>query len=146
MTTVFAVDANCMIAAISAWDKRHAEASAEIKVRLARGEGMSISVQALNETYSLLTRLPAPYRLSPADAWKLLELTFLARGSVFALDAPAHVGLLQELANQDLGGGRTYDAIIGECARQAGATTLLTFNRRHFDPPPDGVTIVEPSA
>jgi predicted nucleic acid-binding protein len=145
MTPIFAVDANCLIAAVSVWDKRHAEASAELEVRLARGEQMSISVQALTETYSVLTRLPAPYRLSPAAAWELLEFYLLGQANVFALEPAAHVALLRDLAKQGLGGGRTYDAIIGECARQAGASVLLTFNRRHFDPPPEGVAIVEPS-
>ena len=146
MTTIFAVDANCMIAAVSAWDKRHAEASAAIKVRLARGERMSVAVHALIETYSVLTRLPRPYRLTPADAYYVLQGTFLARATVYALDAPAHVELLEELAKEDIGGGRVHDSVIAECARRAGAETLLTFNRRHFDPPPEGVTIVEPSA
>jgi predicted nucleic acid-binding protein len=145
MTTVFAVDANCMIAAISAWDQRHAEASAEIKVRLARGERMSVAAQALAETYSVLTRLPVAYRMTPVETMRLLEQTFLSYGSIFAMDAPAHVALLRELARRGIGGGRTYDAIIGECARQAGASVLLTFNRRHFEPPPEGVSVVEPS-
>jgi predicted nucleic acid-binding protein len=145
MTTIFAVDTNCMIAAIAAWDKRHAEASAEIKVRLARGEQMTIAAHALAESYSVLTRLPVPYRLTPTTAYGLLASTFLARGSVFALDAPGHVEVLQEEAKNDVSGGRIYDAIIGECARRAGASVLLTFNRRDFDPPPAGVTIVEPS-
>jgi predicted nucleic acid-binding protein len=145
MTPIFAVDANCLIAAVSVWDKLHAVASAELEVRLARGEQMSISVQALTETYAVLTRLPASYRLSPAAAWELLEFYLLDQANVFALEPVAHVALLRDLAKQGLGGGRTYDAIIGECARQAGASVLLTFNRRHFDPPPEGVAIVEPS-
>jgi len=146
MTAIFAVDTNCMIAAIAAWDKRHAEASAEIRVRLGRGEQMTIAVHALAEAYSVLTRLPAPYRLAPRIAYGFLESTFLARGSVFALDAPGHIGVVQEAAEDEISGGRICDAIIGECARQAGASVLLTFNRRHFDPPPEGVTIIEPSA
>jgi hypothetical protein len=41
-------------------------------------------------------------------------------------------------------GGRTDDAVIGECARDAKAAVLLTFNRRHFDPAPHGVRVIEP--
>ena len=142
---IFAVDANCLIAAISAWDKRHVSALAALERRLARGEQMSISVQALTETYSVLTRIPEPYRISPAAAWDALEIYLAARTEVFALQPNVHVELMRDLAKQGLGGGRVYDAILGECARQAGATVLLTFNSRHFEPPPAGVKIVEPS-
>ena len=141
--TIFAVDTDCMIAAVCVWDKRHAEASAQLEVRLARGERMSISIQALTETYSVLTRLPLPYRLTTAEAWELLQAMFLSQATVISLDSTAHVEQLRLLAQEGIGGGRTYDAIIAECARRGGASVLLTFNRRHFDPPPDGVTIVE---
>jgi len=62
------------------------------------------------------------------------------------LDAPAHVAPLEQLAGAGIGGGRTYDALIAACAVAANARALLTFNRRHFDPPPRGITIVEPGA
>lgn len=145
MTKIFAVDSSCMVASIAGWDKRQEGARDEITRRLGRGERMTISAQALTETYAVLTRLPAPYFLSPAAAIEIIELTFLARGAVFALDAPARIELLRKLAKSGIIGGRTYDAIVGESARQAGATVLLTFNARHFDPPPAGVTIIEPS-
>ncbi len=145
MKPIFAVDTNCLIAAVSVWDKRHAEASAELEVRLARGEQMSISVQALTETYSVLTRLPLPFRVSSSIAWELLEFYLRGPATVFAMESTVHVETLRALAQHGIGGGRTHDAIIAECARRAGASTLLTFNGRHFDPPPQGVTIVEPS-
>jgi hypothetical protein len=57
----------------------------------------------------------------------------------------AHVALLARLAESGIGGGRTYDGVIAACAEISRARALLTFNSRHFDPPPRGVTIVEPS-
>jgi hypothetical protein len=35
--------------------------------------------------------------------------------------------------------------VIAECARLAGPGVLLTFNRRHFDRVPAGVSVVEPA-
>ncbi len=145
MKKVFAVDANCLIAAISPWNEHHAHALATLQGRLARGEQMSISVQALTESYSVLTRVPVPFNLLPAAAWEALEI-YVQSGTVFSMDSDSHLALLRRLAKAGVAGGRTYDAIIGECARQAGATVLLTFNARHFDPPPEGVAIVVPSA
>ena len=60
------------------------------------------------------------------------------------LTSAAYRRLLQRLAAENVGGGRTYDAVIAQCTRRPGVTALLTFNRRHFEPPPDGVAIVEP--
>lgn len=144
MKTIFAVDANCLVAAISPWNQHHSQAVAALQARLARGEHMSISVQALTETYSVLTRVPAPFNISPGQAWEAIEI-YVQSGSLFAMDSDAHVALLRRLAKAEVMGGRTYDAIIGECARLAGASVLLTFNTRHFNPSPEGVAIVEPS-
>ena len=145
MSPVFALDTSCMIAAVCSWHEHHAAAATEIRRRLARGERLTVAAHALAEAYAVLTRLPAPHRLSAADAWALVETNFVERRSVVTLDGPAYVALLQRLAKQGWGGGRTYDGVIAACARQSNAATLLTFNRRHFDPPPEGVSVVEPS-
>jgi len=121
-------------------------AAAEIERRLERREQLAVSAPALVESYAALTRLPAPYRLSPADAWTLLEVNFVEHRRIIVLTGAAYVAVVRALAKQGVGGGRTYDAVIAECARQIIPVTLLTFNRRQFDPPPEGVSIVEPSA
>jgi predicted nucleic acid-binding protein len=144
MSRVFALDTSCMIAAICAWHEQHAAAAREIERHLEQGERMAISAHAIVETYAVLTRLPAPHRLSAADAWALVESNFVERRSIVALGSGAYIALLRLLAKQGLGGGRTYDGIIAACARESNATTLLTFNRRHFEPPPDGVEVIEP--
>ena len=146
---VFAVDTNCMIAAVCIWHEHHEQAAAEIERRLDDGERLAIPGPALIEAYAVLTRLPAPHRLAPGDAWTLLESNFVkpAHGvHIVALTGKSYVGLLRDLVKQSVAGGRAYDAVIGGCARRAKAQTLLTFNRKHFDPPPTGVTVVEPSS
>ncbi len=140
----FALDTNCMVAAVCTWHEHHAAATAEIESRLNGGESLIVPASALVEAYAVLTRLPAPHRLSPADAWRLLHANFVEHATVVSLDAKTITHLLSRLADQSLGGGRTYDAVIGESARQAGADALVTFNSRHFDPPPTGVAIVTP--
>jgi hypothetical protein len=45
------------------------------------------------------------------------------------------------LADSGVGGGRTYDAIVGECARRGRASILLTLNPGHFEPPARGVKV-----
>jgi len=140
----FALDTSCMVAAVCSWHERHAAAAAEIERRLDDGETLAVAAHALAETYAVLTRLPAPHRLAPIDAWTLVEANFVERADVVALDGPAAVALLASLPGAGIAGGRTYDALTARCAQQAVAGALLTFNSRHFDPAPPGVAIVEP--
>jgi predicted nucleic acid-binding protein len=140
----FVVDTNCMIAAVCSWHEHHAAATAEIESRIDREEALAVPAAALVEAYAVLTRLPTPHRLSPADAWHLLQANFVEQASVITLDATTYTRVLSRLAEEKVGGGRTYDAIIAECAQQAGAGTLLTFNDRHFEPAPTNVAIVVP--
>ena len=141
----FALDTSCMVAAVCTWHERHLAAVTEIERRLARGGRLAVAAHALVETYAVLTRLPVPHRLAPADAWALVKANFVESASVTALSGQAHVTLLRGLATQGIAGGRSYDAVISACARQARADVLLTFNPRHFDPPPEGVSVIEPT-
>ncbi len=145
MPVRFAVDANCMIAAVCDWHDHHAAAASEIERRLEAGERLAVAAHALAEAYSVLTRFPAPYRLAPGDAWELLRVNFCDPGTVVTLTTRQHVAVLAGLARAGIGGGRTYDAVIAECAVRAGSTALLTFNPRHFDPPPQGLQIIVPA-
>jgi predicted nucleic acid-binding protein len=142
---LFALDTSCMVAAVCGWHVRHAAAAAEIERRLDRGERMAIAVHAVAETYAVLTQLPAPHRLAPADAWTLVRTNFVDHAALVTLDAPAHVAVLKQLAGAGIGGGRTHDGLIAACAEASHAKALLTFSSRHFDPPPHSVTIVEPA-
>ena len=137
----FAIDTSCMVAAVCTWHEHHAAAVAGIELRLDRGEHLAVAAHALVETYAVLTRLPAPHRLDPDDAWALVKTNFVETATVVALSGPAHITLLNRLARTGIGGGRSYDALIAACAGQAKVNALLTFNPRHFDPAPEGVAI-----
>ena len=134
-----------MVAAVCTWHEHHVVAAREIEARLARGERLAVAAPALVETYAVLTRLPSPHRLAPADAWALVEANFIKQSTAVALTGAAYARLLRRLAKQTIAGGRTYDAVIAECARRGRAETLLTFNRRHFDPPPTDMSVIEPA-
>jgi predicted nucleic acid-binding protein len=84
------------------------------------------------EFYSVATRLPPEYRLTPADAVQLLADEILARLAVHDLPAPDRRPLLRLLADDRITGGRIYDVHIAEVARAVGAHTIVTDNRRHF--------------
>lgn len=140
----FSVDSNCMIAAVCGWHEHHAAAGAAIERRLDRGDRLVVAAHALVEAYAVLTRLPSPHRLAPVDAWRLVKTNFVEQATLATLPGTAHVTLLDTLAAAGVGGGRTYDALIAASAAHAKVDELLTFNPRHFDPPPAGLTVVEP--
>ena len=84
------------------------------------------------EFYSVATRLPPEFRLSPSDAGLLLEEEVLARMAVFELPSADRVAMLRAAARDAIAGGRLYDSHIAEVARASGASVVVTDNRRHF--------------
>jgi predicted nucleic acid-binding protein len=84
------------------------------------------------ELYSVSTRLPPEYRLTPADAAQLIEDEVFGRMTVHDLPAGDRLTLLKASARDGIAGGRIYDAHIAEVARAAGAAVVVTDNRRHF--------------
>jgi predicted nucleic acid-binding protein len=94
--------------------------------------GASTAWHCCLEFYSVATRLPPEYRLSPADACRLLDEEVLERLVVRDLPAGARRDFILAAADDATAGGRIYDAHIAEVARRAGASVVVTDNRRHF--------------
>jgi predicted nucleic acid-binding protein len=84
------------------------------------------------EFLSVSTRLPPEFRLPPADAARLLEEEVFARMVVHDLPEADRLPMVRAAAREGTAGGRIYDAHIAEVARAAGASVVITDNRRHF--------------
>jgi predicted nucleic acid-binding protein len=84
------------------------------------------------EFYSVSTRLPAEFRLTPADALTLLEQEVLPRLSIHDLPPSMRLPMLTAAGHEGITGGRIYDTHIAEIARAVGASVVVTDNRRHF--------------
>ncbi len=84
------------------------------------------------EFLSVSTRLPPEFRLAPADAARLLEEEVFARMAVHDLADTDRLPMVRAAARDGTIGGRIYDAHIAEVARAAGASVVITDNRRHF--------------
>jgi predicted nucleic acid-binding protein len=84
------------------------------------------------EFFSVSTRLPPEFRVSPEDAVRLLTEEVFARMIVHDLPASDRLPLLTVAARDGTAGGRIYDTHIAEVARAAGAAVVVTDNRRHF--------------
>jgi predicted nucleic acid-binding protein len=84
------------------------------------------------ELYSVATRLPEEFRLTPADALMLIEEEVLERFEVHDLPPRSRPGFLKLCAREGVRGGRLYDAHIAEIARAARASAVVTENQRDF--------------
>lgn len=103
------LDSSAALALVSpAHDFYHA-----VKERVT-GHRLGLSGHAAYETYSVLTRLPVPTRLSAEAARQLLASRFPA--SRF-LDAAVSSALVDRFATVGIVGGAVYDALVAEAAR-----------------------------
>ena len=97
-----------------------------------RVEGPATAWHCCLEFFSVATRMPPEYRVTPADAVTLLEEEVFGRMTVHDLPPGGRLGWLRAVAKDGTAGGRIYDAHIAEIARAAGASVIVTDNRRHF--------------
>lgn len=80
----------------------------------------------------MLTRLPPPHRLAPADALSVPDRNW-GKAETVALTGAEVWRVLREQAAAGVGGGRIDDAQIAQSARKARAVEILTWNVRHFE-------------
>lgn len=137
-----------MVAAVSHWHADHASASQEFKRRLGSGESLVLAAHAMVESYAVLSRLPAPHRLTPSAAWTVLRTSFVEHATrVVSLDDTAYLQMIENCVARGVAGGAMYDAVIVACAVTAGVETIVTFNDRHFRPLVSlGIQVVVPQS
>ncbi|WP_333890034.1 type II toxin-antitoxin system VapC family toxin [Mycolicibacterium gadium] len=86
----------------------------------------ALAGHAVFETYSVLTRLPVPLRLSAGQAESVLAMAF---PDECWLDTIGTRDLRERLARLDIVGGSVYDALVGHAAA-TNHRALLTRDRR----------------
>lgn len=139
-----AVDTSVLVAAVQSWHEAH-ERAVEALGRALDDPPVVVPLHVLVETYSVLTRMPKPRRLSPASVYDLLDRTLRGKVSVASPAGGTAFDLLASFRDREIAGGSVYDALIAEAARSAGANRLLTLNRGHFERvAPEGLEVVEP--
>lgn len=129
--TRWAADTSVIVAALLTWHEHHSPARRALESAMEEGP-LVLPVATLVESYAVLTRLPAPHRLSPRDAHALLRDNFAGAARVEGLDGDECWAMLASLAAQSIAGGRTYDAQILAAAVKGGAGVLLTLNAADF--------------
>ena len=116
-----AADTSLVVAAFASWHEHHEGAR-----RILDG-GLRLIEHCALETYSVLTRLPAPHRTSGAVVREFLSTRFPQ--SFLRLSARAYKEFVLGLADHGVTGGAAYDALVAATAAVSGAG-LVTCDRR----------------
>lgn len=88
--------------------------------------GLALAGHAAFESFSVLTRLPGPMRITPTEAVRALTSAF---PDPCWLGGKAEGALLKSLEHLGISGGMIYDGLVAEAARAHGRV-LLTRDRR----------------
>lgn len=118
---MIAVDSSVAIAAFSTWHEQHNEAHKIVS------KDVYLPAHSALEVFSVLTRLPAPHRISPGIAQEFLANQFTA--PFLTLQATGYRSLIETLSTYNIVGGAVYDALIACTAAGAGAT-LISCDKR----------------
>jgi len=128
----YLLDTNCLVAVVCSWHGHHEATRREIERRYAAGEKLVLAAHSLAEAFSVLTRLPEPHRLSPEDAFALIEANW-GETRLTWLTGSDYRATLRHCVESSIGGGAVYDALIAACARKARVATLVTWNVEGFE-------------
>ena len=131
--SLYLCDTTCLVAAVSSWHEHHDRTLAELDRRSNRGDELVLAAHSLAETYSVLTRLPAPYRLQARDALAAIEANWSTTPTVHLTGAET-LAALREAMRLGAVGGRTYDILIARAALKARVDAILTWNLHDFAP------------
>jgi predicted nucleic acid-binding protein len=118
---LIAWDTSVVIASFGAWHEHHDAARATLRER------PHLAAHTALECYSVLTRLPEPFRAPPATVVEFLRRTFTTPRLTLPEEEQAAVP--QRLSDQGISGGAVYDGLIALTARAAEAQ-LVTLDRR----------------
>lgn len=116
-----AADTSLVVAAFASWHESHEAA------RRALDGGLRLIEHCALETYSVLTRLPAPHRAPGAVVRDFLEARF--PGPFLRLTPSDYKSFILKLPDQGVAGGAAYDALVAATAAGVGAE-LVTCDRR----------------
>ena len=142
-----ALDSSYLVPLLSDLHAHHKPTQDSYERCIERGDEIVLPIHAVLECYSVLTRMPPPYRLSADIAQRTIADTFSRIAVVVGVKSAILWDYLLELAARHVIGGRVYDALIARCAADAGATLLLTWNPKHFVAiAPPGLEIQEPDS
>lgn len=96
-----------------------------------RPETGAFGIHSLAEVYATMTALPVRPLLAPEQVFLFVQ-QIVERLTPVVLEAAEYLQTIRELSDRQLSSGQVYDALLLACARKSGATTIYTWNVKHF--------------
>lgn len=125
-------DTNILIAALLASHPHHAGAFRVLaQVHAGKMQGY-LAAHGLAELYSVFTRAPFTPPISPRDALSLITESVEPFFTIVNVTHKGYRSAINTCAAAGWKGGRIYDAIHIQAARQASCQVLYTFNLPDF--------------
>jgi predicted nucleic acid-binding protein len=126
------LDTSVLVAACVEDHEHHARALPVVQsIQKGEVEGF-VSAHGLLETHAILTRLPRAPRMSAIQSSTLIAENIVKHFSVVALTAKEYCDFSLKLGENNIVGGKVYDALHLMCAEKCGADRIYTFNFRDF--------------
>ena len=125
------VDTSVVVAAVHANHPLHL-ASARWLDAAVDAHDVVVAHHSILEAYSVLTRLPAPYRISPSEAEIVLRETVERNARIAPFGAEAMWEVISGIVAVPAAGGAAYDAFIIRLLGDAGAEVIATYNVDDF--------------
>jgi len=125
-------DTSVLVAAVVESHPAHDNAAAALRRVQQRQYSGWIAMHSIAELYSVLTRLPLQPRITPANAWRVIQRDVLELLNIAALSADDYQRVVQQLAERNLSGGIVYDALLLQSAKNADVQHILTLNKKDF--------------
>ena len=104
-----------------------------------------VAHHSILEAYSVLTRLPAPYRVSPSEAEIVLRETVENNTRIAPFAAETMWRVTSRIVAVPAAGGAAYDAFIIRLLGEAGAEVIATYNVDDFRRLGPSMRIVDPA-
>ena len=126
------LDTTVLVAAVVQKHESHSRAYTVLeRVQNGKDEGF-VSGHSLAEMYSVLTKLPHPFRHGPEQALLSIEENVVRHFKIMVLAGSDYPVLIREAALAGIQGGTIYDALLLKCAAKTGAEKVYTLNLKHF--------------
>jgi predicted nucleic acid-binding protein len=126
------VDTSVLVASVVQKHESHERAYAVLdRVQSGKDEGF-VSAHSLAEMYSVLTKLPQPFRHAPEQALLSIEENVVKHFKIAGLTGNDYTVLIREAALSGIQGGTIFDALLLKCAAKSGAEKVFTLNLKHF--------------
>jgi predicted nucleic acid-binding protein len=126
------LDTSVLVAAMVEAHPAHESALPWLQRIKAKKDTGLVAAHSIAELYAILTTLPIRPRITPKLAHQLIQQNVLNVCEVVSLSDKDYARVINDLAEEGISGGVTYDALIIYAALKAEVEQVVTLNEKDF--------------